>query len=113
MTLRINAAERVVADSLEAEGWELLHRGWPDFLAVRGDKVRFIEVKRAFQPDPDNLSMYQRRVAAILAKLGIEVEVLSPHYTEADRLHDMALVDEAFAEMAEIDEALDALAVQE
>lgn len=70
-----NPAELAVLAQLEADGYSVLKRGWPDFLAVRGDEVRFIEVKpRAHS----HLSPAQQRVAGVLAKLGIEVELLTP-----------------------------------
>lgn len=68
-----NRWEQQLRDKLEAQGYRVIKRGWPDFLAVRGDEVRFIEVK-----PPGNingLSPMQREVAEVLARYGIEVEL--------------------------------------
>jgi len=57
---------------LESEGWRVLHRGWPDFIAIRGNKVRFIEAK-----EPNGKpSRFQKEVHKILSAYGIVVEVL-------------------------------------
>lgn len=70
-----NDAEREVCMALEKDGWEVIKRGWPDFLAVRDGEIRFIEVK----PDSRRkMKPQQKRVAKILARLGIEVEILTP-----------------------------------
>jgi Holliday junction resolvase len=67
--------EAECAKALEAEGWEVMKRGWPDFLAVKDGKVRMIEVK----PRADRkLSPAQARVAEVLALLGVTVELWSP-----------------------------------
>jgi Holliday junction resolvase len=70
-----NDAEREIVAALEADDWEVLKRGWPDFVATRGSEVRFIEVK----PSPDRtFSPNQRRVAEILSRFGIQVELVTP-----------------------------------
>lgn len=71
-----NHAEIRVAQDLEADGWRLIKRGWPDFLAVKGDKIRFIEVKPG---DSSNLSHFQQEIANLLFRhYGIEVESIAP-----------------------------------
>lgn len=71
-----NAAEIRVAQDLEADGWKIYKRGWPDFLAVRGDEVRFVEVKPNRFSSP---SRHQKAVAAVLREhYGIKVEVVFP-----------------------------------
>lgn len=67
-----NVHEQRVAAELQAEGYMVLKRGWPDFLAVRGNEVRFIEVKPSARC---SLSRNQKRVADVLAMLGINVEM--------------------------------------
>ena len=71
-----NPHERQIVDELVAEGYEVLKNGWPDFLAYResdGD-IRFIEVK----PNcARHLSMRQYRMATILGRLGIKVELFA------------------------------------
>jgi len=70
-----NEAEIRVAQEMESQGWTLYKRGWPDFIAVRGEEVRFLEVK-PIRESP--LSAHQRTVAAILARFGIKVERVAP-----------------------------------
>lgn len=41
-----NRRERVVQLKYLEEGWEVYHRGWPDFIMIRGDEVKFVEVKK-------------------------------------------------------------------
>ena len=69
---RCNVAEATVIENLEKEGYEVLVGGWPDILAVRGNDIRFIEVKLKGQ----RLRWVQFRVADTLKRLGIKVEVL-------------------------------------
>lgn len=70
-----NNAEAFVCGALEDKGWEVIKRGWPDFLAIRDGKVRLIEVK----PNCiSTMSPAQKRVAEILETLGLEVELLHP-----------------------------------
>ena len=70
----INPTEMEVAESLIDDGWEVMKKGWPDFLAVRGDEIRFIEVKQKGQ----RLKPQQKRMAKILMEfLNIEVEVMT------------------------------------
>jgi hypothetical protein len=70
-----NDAEARCVEGLEAEGWTVMKKGWPDFLVVRDGVVRMIEVK----PDASRtFSPAQRRVADALALLGIEVELWYP-----------------------------------
>ena len=69
-----NRWEKQIADRLEAEGSEVMKRGWPDLIAVKGDEVRMIEDK-----PPGNragLSPNQRRMANILRKIGVDVELM-------------------------------------
>jgi hypothetical protein len=74
-----NPTERRVADRLIRDGWEVMKRGWPDFLAYRDGEVRFVEVKppRSRKRDWTDLSTTQLRMAEILHEVfGVEVEVL-------------------------------------
>jgi Holliday junction resolvase len=70
---RSNNAERETVERLEGEGYEVLSRGWPDFIAIHPNgTIRFIEVKprrhRRVKPT-------QQRVHSILSRFGIHVEV--------------------------------------
>lgn len=62
----------MVHERLEEEGYTVLHRGWPDFCAIRDSEIRFIEVKCL----GDKLSEAQQQLHLILKLLGIEVEVI-------------------------------------
>ncbi len=75
-----NEREIAVCQRLESEGWTVVARGWPTFLAYRAGQVRLIAVKRIRQTDgrPKRLTPAQVRLAAVLkAGLGVVVEVLS------------------------------------
>jgi hypothetical protein len=62
-----------VFEELLRDGWEVWPKGWPDFLAVRGDEIRFIEVKSG----NDRLSPDQKDIFALINKhLGMHVEVI-------------------------------------
>lgn len=75
-----NPSERKVIGDLERDGYEVLKRGWPDLIAVKGDTVRFIEVKRLTtkrgQLCKQNLKPDQMKVAEILRRFGINVELM-------------------------------------
>lgn len=75
---RCNNAERAVIQQLEAEGYKVLARGWPDLLAYRGDELRFIEVKPKDLARP---SRHQRKLHRVLRSIGIQVEVIRPGVT--------------------------------
>jgi Holliday junction resolvase-like predicted endonuclease len=72
----LNETEIEACKFLEGLGYTVVKRGWPDFLAVRGDEVRFVEVKSS--PNNEGLSPNQKKVARILEKLGIRVELFHP-----------------------------------
>ena len=75
-----NPVERQVADQLIADGWEVMKRGWPDFLAYKDGKVRFVEVKpaRSGKRAWTDLRTTQLRMAEILFEaFGVEVEVMN------------------------------------
>lgn len=70
-----NHAEIQILMCLEDQGYTVIKKGWPDFIAIKGDEIRFIEVK----PNKRyNLKIHQKYVADILAKYGIKVELKSP-----------------------------------
>ena len=69
--------ERIVCEKWESLGYEVLKKGWPDFLCVRGDEVVMIEVKRKQKRASKKmgLSRHQARMKEILSKLSrYEVE---------------------------------------
>lgn len=69
-----NPAEVAVATRLVNEGYTILKNGWPDFLAFDDHGVRFIEVKPTCR---SNLSYRQRKMAGVLSRLGISVELVA------------------------------------
>lgn len=66
-----NRRERKVAEEYERDGWEVLHKGWPDFLMVRNGEIRLIEVKRkqGRETKKMGLSAHQRKVKEVLEKI--------------------------------------------
>lgn len=70
-----NEIEIHVAGQLEANGYEVLKNGWPDFIAIRGNEIRFIEVK----PHSSKFtgSPRQIKVAKVFKKLGLVVEIVN------------------------------------
>ena len=72
----LNPVEIEVVQALEAAGWTVVKRGWPDLIAWKPSKVRLIEVKRA---PGHKLRPSQAMVAEVLRRaLGVRVEVLHP-----------------------------------
>jgi hypothetical protein len=57
-----------------AKGWKVITRGWPDFICLKGKRIRFIEAKSPWAKP----SRYQREVHEILKNFGIFVEVVCP-----------------------------------
>jgi len=53
------------------EGYEVYKRGWPDFAAVKGDQIRFIEMKGPH----GHVKSHQAKIADILRRAGCSVEV--------------------------------------
>lgn len=70
-----NRAELKVLHHLQAQGWDVIKNGWPDFLAYKAGMIRFIEVKASAK---GRLSLRQQKLADWLALRGIKVEILTP-----------------------------------
>lgn len=53
------------------DGWTMLRCGWPDFLATKGDEIKFVEVKREEERGQRNggLNEAQMKMRPILEKL--------------------------------------------
>ena len=77
----MNDLELRVKKDLEAEGWEVLRNGWPDFLLVKRNKngrvieAQAVEVKRADQaaePHQKNmlLALSDLKIPAFIAEEG-------------------------------------------
>lgn len=73
-----NLWERAACEKLWKEGWKVYKRGWPDFVAVRGDEIQFIEIKPPTPKGsiPRRLDPEQEAMASILNRFfGIVVQV--------------------------------------
>lgn len=67
-----NNAERQAIERLESEGWTVYRKGWPDFLCVRDQELRLIEVKAGVA----QVSKAQANVFDVFKVFfGLEVEV--------------------------------------
>lgn len=65
--------ELALKNELQAKGWMVLDAGWPDFAAVKGSKIRFIEAKA---PQSPFLSLNQKNMHVIFNRIGYPVEVI-------------------------------------
>lgn len=65
-----NKWEAQFVEEMLAQGWDIYRRGWPDFIAVKGKEIRFVEVK----PPDGWMSPHQIAIAKILSEFGIQVE---------------------------------------
>ena len=69
-----NIREKLVKDMAIEGGWEVLGRGWPDFLLYnrRTKEAIFLEVKSC----GNGLNRYQKRMHKILKGLGLDVRTV-------------------------------------
>ena len=76
-----NPTEIAVCTRLEAEGWEVIKKGWPDFLCRKDGTLRFIEVKSPRRDDPTIPRRFRASQAMVASWLhsayGIRVEILT------------------------------------
>jgi hypothetical protein len=73
----LRGPEIVMCQDLEAQGWTVVKRGWPTFLAWRGESLRLIVVKGSAKHN--GLTRKQDLVARALKRyLGVTVEVIFP-----------------------------------
>jgi len=72
----LNPSEIRVAQYLESNGYTVVKRGWPDFLAWKNGTIRFIEVK----PNKRHkLKASQQLVSdALKHAFGVTVEMMTP-----------------------------------
>lgn len=70
---RASIAQDIVIKDLKQGGYEVLTTGWPDLVAFRDGDVRFIEVKSG----RSYVQPFQRRLHAVLQRVGIKVEVIA------------------------------------
>ncbi len=71
-----NRREALVKDEAIKLGWEVLGRGWPDFILYNPDtdEIRCIEVKAC--KGYTRATKQQRRVHQLLKKLGVNVKII-------------------------------------
>lgn len=66
--------QRLLKKVFERQGWEVLDRGWPDFVLVKGAKIRFIEAK---SKPREKLSEFQKAMHFVFKRyLGFDVETV-------------------------------------
>jgi len=78
----MNKRELKILNELLSQGYEVYHKGYPDFIAYHPEteEVRFVEVKRQQRrPTPKmGLSKHQERVIEILRKIArVDVSYIS------------------------------------
>lgn len=71
----LKTAEMQLRELLEKDGWEVTHRGWPDFACVRNGEMMFVEVK-AYRGEM--LKKEQHYILTNMAKLGLDCYKWTP-----------------------------------
>ena len=69
--IKMNESEEKIRLKYEAQGYNIIHKGVPDFILLKDGKIEFVEVKAATDP----LRESQIRAVALLRKHGFEVRV--------------------------------------
>lgn len=67
----MNDNERKICEKYEAQGYNVIHVGVPDFILLKDGEIEFVEVKAA----ADRLRESQLRAIALLEKHGFSVRV--------------------------------------
>jgi hypothetical protein len=85
----MNTCEKQVAAALEAEGWQVLRNGWPDFLCWRDrpsgvPEVMCVEVKD--ESTGDRLRPSQVINHSVLKAIGLRVRVVGTSFIEAPEM---------------------------
>lgn len=70
-----NAAEAALFELMEADGWKVTKRGWPDFFCVRGEELCAVEVKPSKRTP---LKRNQLAVMGLLSAKGVRCFKWSP-----------------------------------
>lgn len=70
--------EQGIRNALLKQGYTVLKGGWPDFICLKGRRIRFIEAKKPTQ----KVAAKQQQVHKILARFGIVVEIVRPKHTK-------------------------------
>ena len=71
----LETAEKQLRNKLEAEGWKVIHKGWPDFACIRDGEMIFVEVKNY---RGEMLKEEQHYMLTNLAKLGLNCYKWTP-----------------------------------
>jgi len=71
----LKTAETQLREQLEKDGWEITHKGWPDFACIRNDQMMFVEVKSY---RGEMLKKEQHYILTHLAKLGLNCYKWTP-----------------------------------
>ena len=73
--LKSNFREKTIKEKYEKLGYEVLHKGWPDFLIFNDKDVIFLEVKRQqkFETKKSGMSKHQTKMHEILKRCGLKV----------------------------------------
>ena len=67
----MNDNERKISEKYEAQGYDVIHVGVPDFILLKDGEIEFVEVKTAV----DGLRESQIRTIALLEKHGFTVKI--------------------------------------
>jgi len=71
----LKTAEEELREILEVDGWNVVHKGWPDFACVRDGNMMFVEVKRY---KGEMLKKEQHYILTNLARLGLNCYKWTP-----------------------------------
>ena len=78
--LKKNKRERLFQEAAIEGGYEILSRGWPDFLCYKESEnyAVFVEIKRKSHSKTGKvgLTKFQKRMHVILKKLGLKVRTV-------------------------------------
>jgi len=68
----MNCYEKEIKSILLDMGYEVLEKGWPDFLAFKNDRMIFVECKS----EKDRPLKHQERLLNVLCAFGMEVYII-------------------------------------
>lgn len=79
MKLKKNLRERKIQELALERGWEVLTKGWPDFLLYKEatNEAIFVEVKRKCKTEgKTGVSKVQKRMHRVLKNIGLIIKVV-------------------------------------
>lgn len=65
-----------VALKYKVDGWEIVRRGWPDFMIYKNGEIRFVYVKKKSRSGIDRTPIHKNRGCNILKQSGLKVDVV-------------------------------------